>query len=57
MEVDMKKLMTHAAICANRNCPKFDEKAIMYLYPNSVYCSTRCKYTDTDASHNERYGD
>lgn len=57
MKVDLEKLKVGAAICANRKCPKFVEKAIMYLYPSSVYCSLECKYNDTDPTHKETYGD
>lgn len=55
--VDLEKLKTGAKICANKNCPKYNPKAIMYLYPSSVYCSVECKYNDEDAAHKETYGD
>jgi hypothetical protein len=57
MKVNLEKLKSNAAICANKDCPKFDQKAVMMLYPSSVYCSLRCKYTDTDTTHKETYGD
>lgn len=56
-KVDLDKLKVGAAICANKACPKYDPKAVMYLYPSSVYCSVRCKYADEDQTHNEKYGD
>jgi len=58
MRVDLEKLKTGAKICANRQCPNFDPKAIKYLYPSSVYCSIKCKYSDDEYNlHNETYGD
>lgn len=56
-KIDLEKLKVGAAICANRQCPKYDAKAVLALYPSSVYCSTHCKHTDEDKSHNETYGD
>jgi hypothetical protein len=45
-------------ICANKDCKYFSAEAIMKKYPSSVYCSTKCKYTDKNYSeHNESYGD
>lgn len=55
--IDLEKLKVGAAICANKECPKYDKKAVMYLYPSSVYCSLKCKYEDKDSTHRETYGD
>ena len=57
MKVDLEKLKVGSAICANKNCPLYDEKAVMLLYPSSVYCSIKCKYNDEDSTHQEKYGD
>jgi hypothetical protein len=57
MKIDLEKLKVSAVICANEKCPNYDAKAVMYLYPSSVYCSLGCKYSDTNPSHKETYGD
>jgi hypothetical protein len=52
-----KRLGVRVFICANRECLHYDMDAVMMLYPSSVYCSTKCKYNDTDMTHKESYGD
>lgn len=45
-------------ICANEDCPNYNEKAVNAKYPSSAYCSLKCKYTDKKFhAHNETYGD
>lgn len=64
-KVDLDKLnkalekvgLVDTSMCANSACPKFKQEAVMAKYPSSVYCSVTCKYSDTDSTHKETYGD